>query len=68
MLSFDNQIFCTNVNDPPSHTLQEKSYKFVYAPAGLTIPVPGTAEGDISDGTQPRRDEGDQSRDSGGGS
>lgn len=68
MLSFDNQIFCTNVDDPPSHTLQEKAYKFVYAPAGLTIPVPGTAVGDTSDGTQPRRDEGDQSRDSGGGS
>lgn len=68
MLSFDNQTFCTNVNDPPSHTLQEKDYKFVYAPAGLTIPVPGTAVGDDSDGTQPRRDEGDQSRESGGGS
>lgn len=68
MMSFDNQTFCTNVNDPPSHTLQEKAYKFVYAPAGLTIPVAPTAVGDISDGTQPRRDEGDQSRDSGGGS
>jgi hypothetical protein len=68
MLSFDNQTFCTNVNDPPSHTLQEKSYKFVYASAGLTTPVAPSATGDISDGTQPRRDEGDQSRDSGGGS
>lgn len=67
MVSFDNQTLCTNVNDPPSHTLQEKTYKFVYAPAGLTIPVSPSAEGDISDGTQPRRDEGDQSGDSGSG-
>jgi hypothetical protein len=68
MVSFDNNTFCKNVNVPPSHTLQEVAYKFVYTPVGLSIPVAPTAEGDLSDGTQPRRDEGDQSRDSGSGS
>jgi len=68
MISFDNNIFCTNTTVPLAHTLQEQNYQFVYTPAGLTIPVPPVGEGDQSDGTQPRRDESDQSGDSGGGS
>lgn len=68
LVSFDNQTFCTNtipddINLPPTHTLQEIDYTFIYTPvAGV---VPGTGEGD-TDG-QPRRDAGDQSRESGGG-
>lgn len=68
MISFDNNIFCTNTTVPLAHTLQVQNYQFVYAPAGLTIPVPPVGEGDQSDGTQPRRDGDDQSGDSGGGS
>lgn len=61
MISFDNNIFCTN-NIPadndvaPSHDLKALDYQFVYAPGGAG----GTAIGD-TDG-QPRRDEGDVSR------
>lgn len=72
LISFDNNIFCTNDFGPdngddttPTHTLQTVDYKFVYTPYTGIIPVPGTGEGD-TDGTQPRRDEGDQSRDHGG--
>lgn len=53
MISFDNNTLCTNVNDPPSHTLQNIDYQFVYAPA-------------TSDG-KPRRDAGDLARESSGG-
>jgi hypothetical protein len=53
MISFDNNVLCTNVMSPPSHTLQVVEYEFVYAP--VTGP---------SDTTKPRRDEGDLSRDS----
>jgi hypothetical protein len=67
MISFDNNTFCTNSDDDLTHTLQEKKYQFVYAPQGLTIPISPSSEGDQSDGTQPRRDDGDQSRDSGSG-
>ena len=45
MISFDDNTLCTNVNSPPSHTLQQIDYQFVYTPvAGVP-----TAEGD-SDG------------------
>lgn len=60
MISFDNNTFCTNVNVPPSHTLQEIDYKFVYTPVGSgAISPTGDTEG------QPRRDNSDQSRDNG---
>lgn len=67
MISFDNQIFCTNIipqdiDQNPSHELQAIDYKFVYTP-GVGGNV-GTGEGD-SDG-QPRRTEVDQTVDSGG--
>lgn len=54
MISFDNNILCTNVVNPPSHTLQTMEYQFVYTPSQISTPI-----GDASDGTQPRRDEGD---------
>lgn len=73
MISFNNQTLCTNTLPtignpfldalPPSHDLLAQGYTFVYAPfAGDNIPPVG--EGDTSTGTQPRRDPGDQSRDS----
>jgi len=67
MVAFDNQIFCTNIlattaNPTPNHILQEYPYQFIYTPAGSTIPLAPTGEGD-TDGTQPRRDAGDVSRD-----
>jgi hypothetical protein len=66
MISFDDNIFCTNdipsdINLPPTHTLQEVEYQFVYAPAGLG----GVSVGDETG--QPRRNEGDASRDGGSG-
>lgn len=61
MISFDNNIFCTNVLDPPSHTLQSINYQFIYAPSQIS-----TSIGDQSDGTQPRRDATDLSSDSNG--
>lgn len=64
MVSFDNNILCANSTVPLSHTLQAIDYQFVYTPAGLNVQV---GEGDQSDGA-PRRDPGDQGRDSGGGS
>jgi hypothetical protein len=60
MLSFDNNILCTNTVNPPVHSLQTVDYQFIYTPSGLTIPVPPVGVGDQSEG-QPRRDEGDQS-------
>ena len=76
MVSFHNQVLCTNLiptlGNPfgdvptPTHTLQTIDYTFVYAPfVGGNIPQVG--EGDTSTGTQPRRDAGDTSRDSGNG-
>lgn len=67
MVSFDNQTFCTNtipddINLPPTHTLQEIDYTFIYTPVAGA--VPGTGEGDTNG--QPRRDAGDQSREGGG--
>lgn len=74
MISFNNQVLCTNtlpdLGNPylspvpaPSHELLAQGYTFVYAPfAGDNIPPVG--EGDTSTGTQPRRDPGDQTRDS----
>lgn len=55
MVAFDNQILCTNLvsadpSIPPSHTLQTLNYQFIYAPSGASA-------------GQPRRDEGDVSRD-----
>lgn len=59
MVAYENQILCTNVvsADPtvaPSHTLQTLDYQFVFVPTY----APG------SQGGEPRRDEGDVSRDS----
>lgn len=77
MVAFQNQILCNNalptLSNPydatfpaPSHTLQAQNYTFVFAPfVGGNIPQVG--EGDTSTGTQPRRDAGDTSRDSGTG-
>ncbi len=67
MLSFDNNIFCTNIipddnTIDPSRVLQSLDYKFVYTPvAAIGLPTPPTAEGD-TDG-KPRRDAGDTSGD-----
>lgn len=67
-VAFDNQILCTNLVSPdptvaPVHTLQALDYQFIYTPSGTVIPVPSSGAGDTSDGAQPRRDEGDISRD-----
>jgi hypothetical protein len=75
--SFDNQMLCTNtipdnVDEPPSHDLQQLTYQFVYSTA-IPASIPGTTEsGEGStigtesagdDTARPRRDEGDSSRD-----
>ena len=60
LVSFDNNIFCTIINDPPSRSLQTIKYSFVYAGA------PVLSEGDTSDGIQPRRDDGDLAREGAG--
>jgi len=62
MISFDNQIFCTNTlsnTTSPTHTLQSQSYQFIHA-----LAAPPAPKGDVTDG-QPRRDRGDISRDGG---
>lgn len=65
MVSFDNNTFCTNTipadnTIPPTHTLQVINYQFVYTLAIPAVPNDG------GDGIgAPRRDEGDQARDSG---
>jgi hypothetical protein len=62
MVSFQNQILCTNTiptdGSSPTHTLQELPYTFVFAPSIL----PPTGEGDTPGA--PRRDAGDLARDS----
>lgn len=64
-ISFDNNIFCTNVipadNDiPPTHDLKVLDYQFISSSG--TVSATGDSDG------QPRRDEGDVSRtDSSGG-
>jgi len=71
MLSFDNNMFCNNIiptdiTIPPTHTLQELTYQFIYAPRGPSISGSGTPSisGSAEDETtQPRRDSGDASRD-----
>ena len=74
MISFNNQTLCTNTLPPlgnpyllpvpaPSHDLLAMGYTFVYAPFAADN-IPPVGEGDTSTGTQPRRDPGDQSRDS----
>ena len=67
MVSFDNQIFCTNTlsaTASPTHTLQTQSYTFIFTPVSSSGTISGasgtTSVGD-SDG-QPRRDAGDVSR------
>jgi hypothetical protein len=67
MISFDDNIFCTNtfpenIDTPATHTLQSLDYQFVYSPAGVISPSVFSSEGDTTG--QPRRDEGDMSRDS----
>jgi len=68
-VSFDGQVFCTNTipadtNIAATHTLQQQAYQFIFAPTVAGISVVPTAEGDET--TEPRRDEGDVSRDGGG--
>lgn len=60
MVSFDNNIFCTNtmpadIDVPPTHDLQSLDYQFIYAPFGSGSTP--TSEGD-TDGA-PARDAGD---------
>jgi hypothetical protein len=74
MISFDDNMFCindipTDIDQPATHTIQEIDYQFIYSPAGIITPT-GTStagsSGTISSGdttNQPRRDEGDISRD-----
>ena len=62
MVSFNDNILCTNINSPPTHTLQQMDYQFVYVP--FNAGVPSVGEGDQSDG-KPRRDGDDQSNDTG---
>lgn len=51
MVSFDNNIFCTNTTTPSlTHTLQTLNYQFVYTPT-------------FDSTAQPRRDDGDLARD-----
>jgi hypothetical protein len=61
MVSFDNNILCTNTfptdGSNPTHTLQSQNYEFIYTPSST---LPG--EEDTSLGV-PRRDTGDVSRD-----
>jgi hypothetical protein len=62
MISFDNNIFCTNtlptdITTPPTHTLQTFDYKFIYTLDGIN--VVNRAIGDESDGQAPRRDASD---------
>ena len=76
-VSFDNQTLSqdnipADINLPPARVLQQIDYKFIFTPTGpvatvqpdgltdSTIVVP-TAEGDLSDGSQPRRDVSDLS-------
>lgn len=59
MVSFDNQIFCTNTlsadtSVPSTHTLQQLPYQFVYSPSAPS--------------GEPRRDPGDVARDGSKGS
>ena len=66
MISFDNEILCVNnipanIEIAPTRELQQLDYKFIFTPTGLTIPTVPTAEGDGSDGAQPRRDVSDLS-------
>jgi hypothetical protein len=70
MISFDNNIFCTNtiptnIDNPPTHTLQSIDYQFIYTPVGSIVPLPGTGEGDTTG--QPSRDAGDQADNTTGG-
>jgi hypothetical protein len=62
MVSFNDNILCTNINSPPTHTLQQMDYQFIYVPFNAEIPSVG--DGDQSDG-KPRRDGDDQSNDTG---
>jgi hypothetical protein len=68
MVSFDNQIFCTDTlsaTAPPTHTLQTQSYEFIYTPVSSSGTLPGSAGASGSGDTdgKPRRDAGDVSRD-----
>jgi len=69
MISFDDNIFCTNtlpsdIDKDPTHTLQEIEYQFVYTPAGIGA---GTAVSESDVTGQPRRDERDAAIDGSGG-
>jgi hypothetical protein len=60
-VSFDDQLFCTNtipsnIDEPPTHTIQSLAYEFVYVPEATT-----------GDG-QPRRNESDLANDGRNGS
>ena len=71
MISFNNNIFCTNTipadnNIDPTHDLQTMKYQFIYTPVGSITPISPSAEG-VSEGSQQARDNGDIAN-SGGGS
>jgi len=68
MISFDDNMLCTNTipadnTIDPSRSNQVVDYQFVYVPTGATSPISSGTTGDLTDGTQPRRDEGDTARD-----
>ena len=57
MLSFDNNIFCTNIvsddlDVDPERSLQSLPYQFIYAPVAVNVPETGEID---TDG-KPRRD------------
>lgn len=60
MVAFQNQILCTNTlptdGSTPTHTLQEKTYNFVFAPSVPGV-LPPTGEGDTTGA--PARNAGD---------
>jgi hypothetical protein len=67
MVGFENQIICTNTlpadsSTPPTHTLQTLSYQFVYTPTSGITPLAPVGEDGGTDTGQPRRDDGDVSR------
>jgi hypothetical protein len=61
MVAYNQNILCTNTlpsdGTPPSHTLQDLQYQFIYTPFSA---IPGSGE-------QPRRDDGDAAREGGKG-
>lgn len=64
-VAFDNKVFSniivpTNIDDPRTITPKTADYQFIYTPVSSAVSV---GIGDASDGSAPRRDESDVSRD-----